>query len=202
MWGDVTSLDKSVFFWARQIFKYEYGGDLRGENPRNLHRWIFKINAFLKQMKGGCHLDHFATCWRFTDFGKRDVRKIYYPENARKVRCWHLRRKWSDVRGNENSENQNGDFDGIVLDSNGYGDKINHIELSHARMMAIGEILTENEQTVSRSELWKLMRVARIARPGAFYDASASAQTFPTGEMVDFWKKQKVRFLKMKRIFS
>ena len=30
------------------------------------------------------------------------------------------------------------------------------------------------------------MWIARIARPGAIYDASASSQTFPTGEMMDF----------------
>ena len=48
---------------------------------------------------------------------------------------------------------ENDGFDGIVLDSNGYEDKINHIAISHERMMAIGEILTENEQTILRSEL-------------------------------------------------
>ena len=53
-------------------------------------------------------------------------------------------------------------------------------------MMSIGEILTGNEQTILRSELWKIMRIARIARPGAIYDASALAQTSPTGEMMDF----------------
>ena len=29
------------------------------------------------------------------------------------------------------------------------------------------------------------MWIARIARPGAIYDASASSKTFPTGEVVD-----------------
>ena len=57
-------------------------------------------------------------------------------------------------------------------------------------MMEIGEILTENGQTISRSELWNLMWIARIARPGAIYDASASAQTFPTGEMMDFLEEE------------
>ena len=74
---------------------------------------------------------------------------------------------------------KNDDFDGIFLDSNGYGEQVNHIEIPHGRMMAIGEILTENEQAISRSELWKLLWIARIARPGAIYDASASAQPFP-----------------------
>ena len=31
-----------------------------------------------------------------------------------------------------------------------------------------------------RSELWRLFRIARIARPGALCDASVSAQTFET----------------------
>ena len=52
--------------------------------------------------------------------------------------------------GMKNSKIKNDDFEGIVLDSNGYEDKINHIEVPHERMMAIGGILTENEQTISR----------------------------------------------------
>ena len=53
-------------------------------------------------------------------------------------------------------------------------------------MMVTGEILTENDQTISRSELGKLMWIARIARPGAIYDASAAAQTFSTAELIEF----------------
>ena len=47
-------------------------------------------------------------------------------------------------------------------------------------------ILTENEQTILGSELGTLMWIARIARPGAIYDASAAAQTFSTGELIKF----------------
>ena len=74
----------------------------------------------------------------------------------------------------------------MVLASNKYEGEVNRIEIPHGRMMEPGEILTENEQTTLRSELGKLMWIARIARPGAIYDASASAQTFATGEMMDF----------------
>ena len=63
------------------------------------------------------------------------------------------------------------------------GGEINHFEIPHERMMAPGGILTENEQAGLRSELGKLMRIALIARQGAIYDDSASAQTFATGEM-------------------
>ena len=38
--------------------------------------------------------------------------------------------------------------------------------------------LTEEEQSLMRSELGKLMWLARIARPGAIYDASAAARSF------------------------
>ena len=69
----------------------------------------------------------------------------------------------------------------MVLDSNKYEGGINHIVNPHGRMMAPGEILTGNEQTALRSELGKLMWIARIARPGAIYDASVPAQTYPTG---------------------
>ena len=53
-------------------------------------------------------------------------------------------------------------------------------------MITPNEILTEAGKTILRSELGKLMRIARIARPGAIYDASAAAQTFPNEEMVGF----------------
>ena len=36
------------------------------------------------------------------------------------------------------------------------------------------------------------MRIARIARPGAIYDASAAAQTFSNEEMVGFLKGESV----------
>ena len=42
----------------------------------------------------------------------------------------------------------------------------------------MGEPLTGEGAFALRSELRKLMRIARIARPVALYDASFSAQTF------------------------
>ena len=70
------------------------------------------------------------------------------------------------------------DFKGIILDSNNYEDKINHIEISHARSKQKDDFLTEEEQSIMRSELGKLMWLARIARPDAIYDASAAARNF------------------------
>ena len=49
--GEVTSLDKSVSFWTRQSFKYEYGRDVRDKNPMNLDQGVFEINDFPKQME-------------------------------------------------------------------------------------------------------------------------------------------------------
>ena len=43
--------------------------------------------------------------------------------------------------GMEISKIKNGDFEGIVLDPNGYEDKINHIEIPHERMVALVRIL-------------------------------------------------------------
>ena len=51
-------------------------------------------------------------------------------------------------------------------------------------MQTRNDALTE-EQSILRSELGKLMRIARIGLPGAIYDASAAAQTFAGGEMAD-----------------
>ena len=92
-------------------------------------------------------------------------------------------RKRSRYLGLKSPNVLNADSEGVVLDSNRYGGEIRHIEISHWRAIAIEEILTENELTVSMSELGKLMWKAMIARPGAIYDASESAQIFPTEEM-------------------
>ena len=93
------------------------------------------------------------------------------------------------------------DFSGVVSDSNKYEGRINHIEISHERTRTPEEPLTEAEQSTSRSELWKLMRSARIARPGAVYDASAAAQTFSDGEIIEFLEKG-MKFWKMGRKIS
>ena len=74
-----------------------------------------------------------------------------------------------------------GEFGGIALESGNYEGEINHIGISYERTRAPKEPLTEDEQTILRSDLGKLMRVARIARPGAIYDDSAAAETFPDG---------------------
>ena len=70
------------------------------------------------------------------------------------------------------------DFKGIILDSNNYEDKINQIEIPHTRSKEKDDFLTDEEQSVVRSELGELMWLSRIARPGAIYDASAAAQNF------------------------
>ena len=43
--GEVTSLDKSVCFWTRQVFDYGYGGEFRGTDPPNLGKCILKANG-------------------------------------------------------------------------------------------------------------------------------------------------------------
>ena len=73
------------------------------------------------------------------------------------------------------------DFEGLILDSDNYEDKIDQIEIAHERENQRNGSLTEASQSILRSELWKLMRIARTARPGAIYDASAAAQTFIEG---------------------
>ena len=45
------------------------------------------------------------------------------------------------------------DSDGLVLDTNDYEDKINHIEISLERSRQRNEALTEEEQSILRSEL-------------------------------------------------
>ena len=58
---------------------------------------------------------------------------------------------------------------------------VDHIEIPHERPRQRNDALMVEEQAIFRSGLGKLMRIARIARPGAIYDASAAAQTFSDG---------------------
>ena len=77
------------------------------------------------------------------------------------------------------------DFEYIILEPDNYEDKINHIEIPHERERQRNGALTEEEQTILRSELCELMWIARITRQAAIYDASAADQTFHEGKMVD-----------------
>ena len=94
--------------------------------------------------------------------------------------------------------------DGIILDSDNYEGGIKHIEISYERTRTPDEPSTEDEETISRAELGKLMWVARIASPGAIYDSSAAALTFSGGELFDVLErcgeilgKGKRKFLEM-----
>ena len=50
--GEVTSLDKSVFFWAKEGFSYGYGRRYRNPNQANLDKNEFKANGnFPKEEK-------------------------------------------------------------------------------------------------------------------------------------------------------
>ena len=51
----------------------------------------------------------------------------------------------------------NGEVGRVALDSNNYEAKINHIAISHQRTRAPYGPLAEGKQTISRSELGKLM---------------------------------------------
>ena len=66
----------------------------------------------------------------------------------------------------------------VILGPNNYEDKKNHIETPHARSKGNDDFLTEEEQSITRSELGKLMWLTRIARPDAIYDASAASRNF------------------------
>ena len=73
------------------------------------------------------------------------------------------------------------DFEGLILDTGDYGDKINRVEIPHERANLRNAALTEAELSILRSELWKLIWISRIARPGAIYEASTAAQAFNEG---------------------
>ena len=62
------------------------------------------------------------------------------------------------------------------------------------------EELTDEDHAILRSELRKLMCVVRIARPGAIYVSSASAQTFTGAEMVYVLEEKAGFFRKWKEL--
>ena len=61
---------------------------------------------------------------------------------------------------------------------NNYDGEIRYISIVPIRSKQMDEPLTKQEQFALRSELGKLTRIARIARPCALRDASVSARTF------------------------
>ena len=79
----------------------------------------------------------------------------------------------------------NGEFGWVALDANNYEGRINHIEISHERTREPNEPSAEDKQKILRSELGKLIFVARIVSPGAIYDDAAAAQTFPDGGLME-----------------
>ena len=95
----------------------------------------------------------------------------------------------------------NEDFKGISTDSNKYEGGVNQIEIPHARTRTPKQPLKEAGQSILRMELGKWMCIARAGRPEVIYDASASAQVFSDGEIIDileeggveFWQTRKKR---------
>ena len=55
--------------------------------------------------------------------------------------------------GNEVGKVGDSDFDGIILDSDNYEDKINHVEIPQAMPKRRNGALAEEEKALSRSEL-------------------------------------------------
>ena len=74
------------------------------------------------------------------------------------------------------------DFEGLILDPNNYEAEIKHIGIPRERAKNRNGDVTVAEQSMFRSDLGELMRIAQIARPGAIYDASVDARTFPDGK--------------------
>ena len=65
---------------------------------------------------------------------------------------------------------------GISTNANHAELKIRNIEISNQRSRAPSEKLTEAEFSIFRSELGKLMCLARTARPDLMYDVLDAAQ--------------------------
>ena len=68
----------------------------------------------------------------------------------------------------------------VDLISNECGAKIGAFEIPPGREISRGEFRTEEAESTTRSELVKLLRIARIARPDGSSSASGDAQKSET----------------------
>ena len=75
---------------------------------------------------------------------------------------------------------------GLNWSTNNYDIEIKDIAILPDRSKKKEEHLTPGEQFALRSELGKLMRIARISRPDALRGASVQAQTFDEDEETIF----------------
>ena len=71
---------------------------------------------------------------------------------------------------------------GLTYRSGNYECEIQDIAILPGRATQMGEPLTPDDQCALRSELANLLRIARIARPDALYDAPISGQTFAAAD--------------------
>ena len=77
------------------------------------------------------------------------------------------------------TKDENGNrFACIILRPNDYEGESKDISMLPEGANRAGDFLDLEEKFALRSEFTKLMRLARIARPGVLYDASVSARTF------------------------
>ena len=120
MWG-VTSLDKSVFFWAKQGFGYGYGEGFRDQNTPNLDNGLLKLGGYFETSEQGGVIgiisirdgdllisgkDMFFECISHRMNGKSEVDIYGWGEAAN--------------AGVEIAKVGNGEFRGIAIDSNNY----------------------------------------------------------------------------------
>ena len=88
----------------------------------------------------------------------------------------------NEFTGDGNISDGTNMFPGETLSSNNCEGEIQYITILPDSANKKGDPLTSEEQFALRSELRELMRIARIARTEALYDASVAARTFEAAE--------------------
>ena len=122
--GEVTSLDKSVFFWTRQGFDYGYGRGFRDQNNTNLDKRIFKA------------IEDFDTSEQRNVIGVIAIRVDDLLISGSDMFIEYIPHKMNgefeadSYEGNEATylrmeitQTNNEEFDGIILDANNYEGK-------------------------------------------------------------------------------
>ena len=182
--GKVDSMGKSGRFWDQQGFGYGYWERFRDPYQENLDKGILKVNE-------NPETDEERTVFWNNINDLLISGSSEFTEYISRVR--NKNSALADMGGNKSTylgmgigKVSDSDYEGIMSGSNNYEGKIDIIEIPRGVSKEMPDDLTGDAQANLRSELGRLMWIARIARPGAIYDASAAARTFTTEEIADF----------------
>ena len=149
MGGEVTSLDKSVFFWTRQGFEYGYGGKFRDPNSKNLDKGILNANGNFETSDKRQALRTIDIHVGDLLISVSDVFIAYIPLGVKgKSNVDRSGGNKATYLGMGIGKSSGSDVAGVIPDPENYEGGINHIEIAHERTRHRNDALTEEEQAI------------------------------------------------------